>query len=136
MWVSNERKRKTQCVIEQEGEKRINDAVCGLHTASSNKRETERNGRRGMWVARHIVEEEGKKERMTRYMGCMPRCQTRGKKKERTTRHVGCTLRRRTRGEKKKLTTRHVGCTPCRRTRGKRKGIDDAACGLHTVSSN
>ena len=89
MWVSNERKRKTHCVIEQEGEKGINDAVCGLHTTSLNKRETERNGRRSMWVAHHVEEEEGKKGTDDTVHGLHAASSN---KKERMMRHVGCTL--------------------------------------------
>ena len=56
--------------------------VCGLHTASSNKRK----------------ENKIKKKLTTQHVGCTPRHQTKGrkkkKKKELTTWHVGCTLHR------------------------------------------
>jgi hypothetical protein len=51
-----------RCIVKQHGrikkEKKIDDAACGLHTASSNNMEElkrKKNRRHGMWVAHRVV---------------------------------------------------------------------------------
>ena len=57
--------------------------ACGLHTMSLNEREKKRNWWHGMWIAHHVIEREGKKQKlMTQHVGCMPCHRTRWKKKE------------------------------------------------------
>jgi len=106
MWVSNEREKK-----------RINDAACGLHTASSNERETERNGQRGMWVACHIIKKEAKKGMDDAVCGLHATSSNKRGKKGMD--DAACGLHAASSNERKKI-----------------KENDDTACGLHAASSN